>query len=283
MADKNGSDQARREKGQHVWAVHADNTQSNDVIFFRTAFTGEVERWGLYEIVLGNADGGNISLYQSANQDADVPHILIAAGFHGEEPAGCWGMLNFLRRGSSELFDNIAVSFLPVVNLSGLSRGQRLNERSENPNRGFTADASERPSQEGECLLRHAELLKNASTHGVLCCHEDILRERAYVYSFEHGDRPGPFSAALRDALSLYFPLTGREQIDGCECEDGLIFNHFDSSFESWLFSLGADVAACTETPGLQPFVERAEANCFVVGAFVSAILERNRTGAGMS
>lgn len=283
MTDKNGSDQERREKGQHVWPFRAENTQSNDLACFRTAFTGQAERWGLYEVVLGSSDEGNISLYQSANQDVDVPHILIAAGFHGEEPAGCWGMLNFLRRGSPDLFDNIAVSFLPVVNLSGLSRGQRLNQWGENPNRGFTADSSERPSQEGKCLLRHAELLKNASTHGVLCCHEDILRDRAYVYSFERNSRPGPFSAALYEALSHYFPLTVRKQIDSCDCEDGLIFNHFDSSFESWLFSLGADVAACTETPGQQPFGERTDANCFVMGVFVSAILERNRTEAGMS
>ncbi|QEM91007.1 hypothetical protein FEI17_10335 [Kosakonia radicincitans] len=283
MTDKNGSDRERREKGQHVWPVHADNTQSNDLACFSSAFTGQVERWGLYEIVLGDFDKGNISLYQSANQDADVPHILIAAGFHGEEPAGCWGMLDFLRRGSPDLFDNIAVSFLPAVNLSGLSRGQRLNQWGENPNRGFTAGASERPSREGECLIRHAELLKNASTHGVLCCHEDILRDRAYVYSFERGHRPGPFSDALHDALSHFFPLVESEQIDGVECKEGIIFNHFDSSFESWLFSLGADVAACTETPGLQPFQERTEANCSVIGAFVSSLLERNRSGAGMS
>ncbi|EPF2628086.1 TPA: M14 family metallopeptidase, partial [Klebsiella pneumoniae] len=61
------------------------------------------------------------------------------------------------------------------------------------------------------------------------------------------------------------------------------IFNHFDSSFESWLFSSCSDVAACTETPGLQPFAKRAEANRYLIGAFISSILERNSIGSGMS
>ena len=272
-----------REKGQHSWPVHAFNTQSNDLASFRIAFNRQAERLGIYEIVLGNNDAGNISLYQSANQDADVPHILIAAGFHGEEAAGCWGMLEFLCRCSPDLFDNVAVSFLPLVNLSGLSRGQRLNQWGENPNRGFTADSSEMPSREGEILLRHAELLKNATGQGVLCCHEDILRDQAYVYSFERNTGPGPFSTGLCEVLSHYFPLSEHEKIDGCDCEQGLIFNHFDLSFESWLFTLGADVAACSETPGLQPFAQRIEANCSVMCTFISAILERNRTKAGIS
>nr|QTX14844.1 peptidase [Klebsiella pneumoniae] len=57
----------------------------------------------------------------------------------------------------------------------------------------------------------------------------------------------------------------------------------FDSSFESRLYSSGSDVAACTETPGLQPFAKRAEANRYLIGAFISSILERNSIGGGMS
>ncbi|MCQ4069581.1 M14 family metallocarboxypeptidase, partial [Klebsiella pneumoniae] len=53
--------------------------------------------------------------------------------------------------------------------------------------------------------------------------------------------------------------------------------------FESWLFSSCSYVAACTETPGLQPFAKRAEANRYLIGAFISSILERNSIGSGMS
>lgn len=57
------------------------------------------------------------------------------------------------------------------------------------------------------------------------------------LYTFEHTARPGHFSVALRDELERFFPVMEKERVDGCECEDGIIFNHFDSSFESWLFS----------------------------------------------
>lgn len=278
MNNNIGLEQLCRQAVKHVWPVPENNTYSNDIHFFRKAFSEEAERLGLYEIILGTTLDGNISLYQSANQDADVPHILIAAGFHGEEPAGCWGILNFLRRESIDLFDDIAISFLPAINLCGLTSGQRFNEKGENPNRGFTGNTSEIPSQEGKILLRHEKLLKNSSAQGVICCHEDILRERSYVYSFERDCSPGYFSFALSNALNQYFPLVDNENIDGAECQEGIIFNHFDSSFESWLFSLGADVAACTETPGLQPFAERTEANCYLMGAFIMAILTRHHS-----
>ncbi|MDE5248773.1 amidohydrolase family protein [Klebsiella pneumoniae] len=196
-----------------------------------------------------------------------------------KNPRDAGGMLDFLREGSPELFDNVAVSFLPLVNLSGLSAGCRLNSTGQNPNRGFTNGAEVEPSVEGKVLLNYEALLKNAARHGVLCCHEDILRQQAYLYTFEHTARPGHFSVALRDELERFFPVMEKERVDGCECEDGIIFNHFDSSFESWLYSSGSDVAACTETPGLQPFAKRAEANRYLIGAFISSILERNSIG----
>ncbi|HHC3520411.1 TPA: hypothetical protein ACN7HZ_005328 [Klebsiella pneumoniae] len=235
MINQHGGSSSLRENRCHIWPVKKDDTQSNDIAFFEKAFREQSSRWGLYEIVLGCPGEGNISLYQSVNQGADVPHILIAAGFHGEEPAGCWGMLDFLREGSPELFDNVAVSFLPLVNLSGLSAGCRLNSTGQNPNRGFTNGAEVEPSVEGKVLLNYEALLKNAARHGVLCCHEDILRQQAYLYTFEHTARPGHFSVALRDELERFFPVMEKERVDGCECEDGIIFNHFDSSFESWL------------------------------------------------
>ncbi|MBL1541408.1 hypothetical protein ELD63_33265, partial [Klebsiella pneumoniae] len=81
------------------------------------------------------------------------------------------------------LFDNVAVSFLPLVNLSGLRTGSRLNSLGQNPNRGFTKGAEVEPSIEGKVLLNYETLLKNAASHGVLCCHEDILRHKAYLYT----------------------------------------------------------------------------------------------------
>lgn len=279
MINQSASETPRRESHHHVWTMTEEDIQSNDIDFLTMAFREQSRRWGLSEVILSKTADGEISLYQSVNQKADVPHILIAAGFHGEEPAGCWGILDFLRHGSPEMFDNLAVSFLPLVNLSGLRTGSRLNSAGQNPNRGFTQGAEVEPSIEGKILLKHQSLLKDAASHGVLCCHEDILCREAYLYTLEHAIQPGYFSVALRDELERFFPVLEKEHIDGCECENGIIFNHFDSSFESWLFSSCSEVAACTETPGLQSFAKRIEANRCLIGAFISLIRQRNSSG----
>ncbi len=41
----------------------------------------------------------------------------------------------------------------------------------------------------------------------MLCCHEDILRQQAYLYTFEHTARQRHFSVALRDELERFFPV----------------------------------------------------------------------------
>lgn len=99
MIKQSRSDIPRRESGRHVWPVKEDDTQSNDIDFYKTAFREQSRRWGLSEIILSNTGDGEISLYQSVNQGADVPHVLIAAGFHGEETRGMLGDAGFFARG----------------------------------------------------------------------------------------------------------------------------------------------------------------------------------------
>ncbi len=43
------SDIPRRESGRHVWPVKEDDTQSNDIDFYKTAFENSPRRWGLSE------------------------------------------------------------------------------------------------------------------------------------------------------------------------------------------------------------------------------------------
>nr|QTX14846.1 peptidase [Klebsiella pneumoniae] len=65
------------------------------LLFLKKAFREQSSRWGLYEIVLGCPGEGNISLYQSVNQGADVPHILIAAGVSWRRTRGMLGDAGF--------------------------------------------------------------------------------------------------------------------------------------------------------------------------------------------
>ncbi|WP_254633641.1 M14 family metallocarboxypeptidase [Pantoea sp. GbtcB22] len=261
---------------RHIWATQKKGINSNDTDFLCHSVRGEAARWGFIESILGDVGEGPIILFQSPNQGCSLPHILITAGFHGEEPAGSWGILEFLEQGSPDLFDKVSISLIPWVNLAGLSKGHRFNFAGENPNRGYFWEADTAPSKEGAVLLHHSERLKDAAKDGVLCCHEDSFSNSAYAYTFEEGNEPGTFSKSLRDELGRFFNISTASSIDNCSCTEGIIYNHFDTSFESWMVSSGSRVGACTETPALAPFHVRVNANHYVMGAFIAAILEHS-------
>ena len=257
-----------------LWQSDIFDCQSNDIDVFYAQLAIEVERLGLTEKKLGDAGKYPVSLYQSPAQKSGLPSLLISAGFHGEEAAGPWGMLHFLNALPVELFEKINLSLLPLVNPTGFSKGHRFNKLGENPNRGFVVEngkpkTNEHTSVEGKLLIEHAQLLLAASRDGILTCHEDVLLTETYVYSFEPSQVAGRFSHTLRDTLGRYFDVAPDGLIDDCPVKDGVIFNHFDTSFESFLVRSGAKLGACTETPGQQNFDQRVLANSSAMQAFL--------------
>jgi hypothetical protein len=201
------------------------------------------------------------------------PRLLIAAGFHGDEPAGCWGIVRFLN--DSNAFDSLNISFLPLVNPTGFRRRQRINAWSEDPNRGFFHDdltthrgANEPPpSREGRILLDHLALLKSLATHSFLSLHEDVEYAKGYLYSFENSDSPGAFSQTLGKQASEFFPLFPDGPLEGGYVRDGIIFDFRDGSFEDYLFHSGIPRTASTESPGLAEIDQRVAANSQLIVA----------------
>lgn len=262
----------KRGNGRHIWMGN-NHFASNDITAFEQSFEAQSVRLNFSPIDLGKVEGHTVRLYHAPHKERKIPRVLIAAGFHGDEPAGCWGILDFLTKQNPSLNEQIALSFLPLVNVGGFQRGCRLNNQHENPNRGYLYQEGIKPSFEADMLLNFSRLLQDVSADGVLCCHEDILSQNAYVYSYENAPEAGPMSYSITTALGRFFSIEKEAIIDGCQCHDGLIFNHSDSSFESWLFQQGARVAMCTETPGLAGFEQRIQANSHVIGTFISEFL----------
>ncbi|WP_035061540.1 M14 family metallopeptidase [Andreprevotia chitinilytica] len=260
-------------KQTYRWQLPVEGCASNNWPRYQARLVELAERRQLQWTELGRVAGQPIVLLQPASAP-DRPNLLIASGFHGEEPAGPWGVLRFLETATDALFARANISFLPLVNISGFAAGRRLNDAGQNPNRGFcpASGASEDhtgPSHEGLILQAHAELLTQLGRDGVLSCHEDVLVEHGYVYSFERSAVPGPFTRTLRDANARFFALLPDGEVDGCPIRDGIVFNHADSSFEAWMMQLGVRRAACTETPGKQDVDVRIAANAVMMSAFV--------------
>jgi hypothetical protein len=247
-----------------------DGARSDDIALWRQALCREAERLGFQLQSLGTALGEPLWMLTRAAGHPAAPHQLVACGFHGEEPAGPWGLLKFLQRVQAPALDAVHLTLLPLVNCTGFAAGTRFNAEGDNPNRGFTGTGTgTAPSAEGRLLLQHAAVLAAASRNGALSCHEDVMVDSAYIYALEGTPTPGPRAQRLLQANLRHFKQHPDGLVDGCALHGGFIFNHHDGSFEDWLFGLGAEFSACVETPAQQPFERRVAAQADMIEAFL--------------
>lgn len=251
-----------------------DGRASSDWPHYRNRLEALARHRGFEVTVLGTFCDEPLLLLQGGIRDASAPHLLVASGFHGEEPAGPWGVLEFLEAIDPEQASRIRLTVLPLVNATGFRAGTRFNARGENPNRGYRGLPGEKPSGEGLLLLSHGGLLQQASRDGLLTCHEDVLLSHGYLYSSERATTPGVFSRSLLQVNASFFPVHPDGTVDGCVIKDGIVFNHDDGSFESWLLQQGCARAACVETPGRHPIARRIAAHRAMIAAFIDHALQ---------
>jgi hypothetical protein len=246
-----------------------DGTASNDWDRYHDRLLAVASRRGLRVEDLGPPGHLPLPLLTNNPGATAVPRILIGSGFHGEESAGPWGVLAFLESVEDSLLAGVGLTVLPLVNVSGFREGKRFNDLGENPNRGYLPGA-EASSREGRILLSQGNRLRDAARDGLLACHEDVLLSHCYVYGMEQSDAPGEFSRGLLRANASFFAVHPDGEVDGCPVKDGIVFNHQDTSFESWLLLEGTRHAACVETPGQQPIERRIAAQAAMMRFFVT-------------
>lgn len=256
--------------GTKPWTwILPDGHASSDWIRYRRRLETVAAGRGFELDSLGTACAEPLLILRGGATSPPAPRLLVASGFHGEEPAGPWGVLEFLETADQELLCRARLTVLPLINVTGFRAGTRFNTRGENPNRGYLSLPDESPSHEGQLLLAHRDLLLEAACDGLLTCHEDVLLSHGYVYSCEHAATPGAFSQTLLAANAAFFPVHPDGVVDGCPIAGGIVFNHHDGSFDSWLMELGVVRAACVETPGQHPIGRRIAAQRAMVEAFL--------------
>lgn len=238
----------------------------DDIVFFNERLTVAANRLGLKKVSLGKVFNHDIWLVHPAIPRG--PKLLFSAGFHGEEPAGVWGTLHFLETADPALFDRAAVSFLPLVNPSGIASRRRYNDAGENPNSNFCHVGPEDvPSQEGQLLLKNLPLLLSLAKNSFVSLHEDCDCSEFYFYTFEA--TKGRFSKTIYDIESVFFkPLPDDEMTDQ-PLNNGLIHNFCDGSFEDFLYHNGVPYTACTETPGKHSLETRVFANTAIINGLI--------------
>lgn len=235
----------------------------SDIASLRAKLLKVAESCKLQVETLGWVGDEPIWLFRSTK-----PSLLVAAGFHGEEPAGCWGILRYLEN-LAERGTVCPISFLPIVNPTGIRAGRRRNDWGENPNDGFCHTQDEQPSREGRILIESLDTLLPLAKDGFISLHEDIDATEFYLYTFETGESPGEFSRTLIDIESSYFsPMPDGRIVDSI-IRNGVIFKECDGSFEDYMFHAGVPRTACTETPGALDLELRVRANAAIIEGFV--------------
>ncbi len=261
-------------------------TDKNDLNAYRERLDAAVTRISAvrpYAIeTLGSACDHDIVLVRPAENVADLPHILSAGGFHGNEVAGPWGILEYLERVDDSRLNAVNHAFLPVVNPAGFVLDRRENAMGDNPNRGFLqlpethieyqAGENSEPSAEGAVLMRHIDRLLDLARDGFITMHEDDRMDTGYLFVNEDTlVMPSPFAKTLLSALTAYFDLIpdgGKGAFTSSRIRDGIWHNDYDSSFESMMFAKGVPFVSTTETPGSFDLRRRIDCNRALLDAF---------------
>lgn len=200
------------------------------------------------------------------------PNILIASGFHGEEKAGPYGIIKYLRTADPKKLDEINISFLPIANPAGFDASTRMNAQGKNVNDGYChVDVNgQTTTPEGEILLVNFSKLLKLAKNGFFTLHEDSDKKEFYSYTFGK-----EVNSVLKEILKLidgkHFKIypNGKLKDTDLVVNGGVILNNHDGSFEDLLFHRGVKISVVTETPGALPFEDRVTANSDIINLLV--------------
>jgi hypothetical protein len=227
---------------------------------------------GLIYQELGMVDSYPIILLTPETKNA-AKKILVAAGFHGNEYAGVWGLINYLKSGSK--FEN--VSFLPLVSPIAFKENRRYGKDNKISNQGFChPEMNLMPSDEGNILIRHADLLLSLGGDGFISLHEAPEKNMFYVYAFEKGDQPSSIAQELLRVGAKEFGAAaeGTTMQYGGTAKKGIIFNFHDSSFEDFMFENGVPHSIVTETPTSGNLEKRIKTITEILDTFIRLVQE---------
>lgn len=198
-------------------------------------------------VEIGRAN--NLPIYKIILNPAAATTVVFSAGIHGDEIAGPWAIVDFLKQFNYKKYSQIKIILFPVANPTAFNQQQRLNYLNKNLNSLF---CRKRLSHENKVLFNALEHERIFFFHAL---HEDLDELSFYLYNFEL--KPEPIYRSIITLAKKHFPINNAALIYNDPAIAGLIINRADGSFEDRMFRDGAPYSMCTETPGQQPLGQR--------------------------
>lgn len=171
--------------------------------------------------------------------------VVFSAGIHGDEIAGPWSIIDFLKQYDFQRYPNIKIIIFPVASPTAFDKRKRYNYLNKELNGLF---CRKRLTHENRILFNE---LKNEKVFFFHALHGDIDEFSFYLYNFENQEE-----RIYRDLIKLaekYFPINISQKIYNDPAINGLIINRPDGSFEDRMFQEGTLYSMCTESPEKQP------------------------------
>lgn len=184
---------------------------------------------------------------------------------HGDEPAGCEALLEFVAATVTEpaRVAGYDLSIYPVVNPSGYESRTRENSAGKDLNREFWRQSTQR-----EVRLLEAEL-RLQQFDGIITLHSDDTSEGVYGYAHGRTLNEALLAPAL-NAASEFLPLDRRAMIDGFAACDGLIRDCFQCVLSAPPEQRPKPFDLIFETPGHAPFSLQVAATVAALEAIIA-------------
>lgn len=266
------------------WFIEKRKCYSNNLDIFYGLLLRIVKEKELSIKTIGKIDGDKIYLLHNKIILGN-PSVLIVTGMHGDEPAGPWGLLEWLENLDKNLLNNINLFIIPLVNPSGFRLGNLRNKDGKNPNRGFVIGLEHNElSSEGKKILNEVDFADMAKG-GFLSLHEDYGPKDFYLYLWERSGKQGEFSKKMVDSCNgIFNKFNGKT--DGFQAKNGIIFGVDESlgesidSIEYYTFKKGVPFVACAETPRGYEIEKRIIVHRRVIERFIDFIIKNGKARA---
>jgi murein tripeptide amidase MpaA len=194
-----------------------------------------------------------------------VKRICLAAGIHGDEPAGVEAMLTFLENFHeyAALLEGIEVIILPCDNPFGYERNIRSNADGLDLNQQF------QQFNRTQEILMIKKAIGQRSFDMSLDFHEDLEGEGFYLWERKFPTLKSIGNAVIQKMAEEY-PIECKSQIEGFPNRHGVIY--LDNrplekgwTLEHYLFQNGTKYCLTLETPVNMPLQRRVEMHLFAL------------------
>jgi predicted deacylase len=204
--------------------------------------------------------------FAGPNAGHDPIRLGLFAGVHGDEPAGCVSLVDFLLGLAAEpaRAKGYDLFVYPVINPTGYEDGTRTNRAGQDLNREFWQHSASPEVQIIETELRERTFA------GLIALHADDTCEGHYGYS--HGCTLD--DSLLRPALlaaEQVLPRDRRSVIDGFTAREGVISDCFHGVLSAPPEQQPRPFNVIFETPAQAPLAQQVAANVAALDAILGA------------